>query len=191
MIPHRVSSSVVVLSLFGLLALGSSSPKKGDATAEGGVTTTAAVASAAPNAAASDEVPANHCDVAGEGICTESFFGEDDDRTECDRQHGTFEKGTRCPKRDSLLGVCAMSGKLLGAPMTVNKLYFYSVSGGRSLDDAKTACSVNGPGGKGPEGTEIVYQWADGPAATAKKAATTLPQRATTTPPKAAAKGKK
>jgi len=181
-------STLLVLPFFALLALGSSSPKKTDATSEGG---TAAAPSA--SAAATDEVPANHCDNISEGICTESFFGDDDDKTECDKQHGTFEKGTRCPTRDSLLGSCAMSGKLLGAPMLVNKLYFYSVSGGRSLDDAKLACSVNGPGGKGQDGQEIVYQWTNGPAATKSaapaKAAPAKPAAAA--PAKSAAKPKK
>jgi hypothetical protein len=190
MMSLRSWSSVLVLPAFALLALGSSAPKKGDATPEGGVTTTSATGSA-PNAAASDEVPANHCDVAAEGLCTESFFGDDDDKAECDRQHGTFEKGTRCPKRDTLLGVCAMSGKLLGAPMLVNKLHFYSVNGGRSLEDAKVACSANGPGGKGPEGTEIVYQWADGPAATSKKVASPQKAAPASAPAKGAAKAKK
>jgi hypothetical protein len=175
-----------VLLGFAFVALGSGSKGESENTHDSSSTLTnapAPSAKATPSASASADplsTPDNACTTL-DGLCTESYWGDDSDKKKCDASGGKFEKGGACPQKDTLLGTCAVSGDLLGAPLLVSKVYFYGDGPRRrSLGDAKGACSaaagVN-------DGHKIVSQWSDGPAA--KATPTKAPAKA---PPKAAPK---
>jgi hypothetical protein len=165
---------VATLALFATLAVASSKAPADGAAPSASTKTTEAPAKAAASgdsakAAPSGEAkpadadkPLSHCDMQKDGMCTENLFDDEEGKSDCDGKGGTYEKGTSCPATDALLGSCTVSGNLLGAALPMQRMFFYSVDGGRDLADAKVACSKDGPAG---DTKEISYAWKDGPAA--------------------------
>ncbi len=166
---------IATLALFAALAVASSkAPADGAAPSASASSAENAAKSAAPGdsakagAAGGEAKPADadkplsHCNMQKDGMCTENLFDDEDGKSDCDGKGGTYEKGASCPATDALLGSCTISGNLLGTALPMQRMFFYSVDGGRDLADAKVACSKDGPAG---DTKEISYAWKDGPAA--------------------------
>jgi hypothetical protein len=177
-------AKLAVLPFFAFLALGSSSPKKGEqassssSNASSTTTTTSAVAGGVLGS----------CMQTDNSSCYELYsFGiatEDQKKKSCSQLHGTYQSKAACPTKDTLLGVCTESS-LLDPAQVREKMFYYDEGKNKDSGGQKTASSAC---------SAMMGSWADHPGFVnrgASAAAAAPAPKADTPPTKKAASAKK